>query len=119
MGKMHRLDEAIVAWQRLRKEVPSGFLERKLTPQTSFAFFFQRGKARHQSAEQSWCKSRTVTVDAGYPHNFSDMGKLGQISVCAFPKTMSPYSAVHSLLTSPRGQRVSFSTNDVAGFPVF
>lgn len=119
MGKLHRLDKAIVAWQRLREEVPGWFLERKLTPQTSFAFFFQTVKAQHQSSEQSWCKSGTVTVDAGYPHNFSNMGKLGQISLCAFPKIMSPYSTVHNLLTSPRGQRVSFSTNDVAGFAVF
>lgn len=37
---MHRLDEAMVVWRKLRKEVPSVFLERKLTPQTNFAFSF-------------------------------------------------------------------------------
>lgn len=41
---MHRLDQAIVMWPRLRKEVPSWFLERKSTPQTSFAFFFWEEK---------------------------------------------------------------------------
>lgn len=68
-----------------------------------------RGKAQHQSTEQNWCKSGTATVSADYPHNFSNMGKLGQISVCAFPKISSPYSAMRSLLTSPRGQKESHS----------
>lgn len=50
---MHRLDEAIVVWQKLRKDVPGGCGERKLTPQTSLAVFFPRGKAQHPSIEQS------------------------------------------------------------------
>lgn len=53
MGKMHRLGKAIVAWQRPRKDVPSWFLERKLTPQSSFAFFFSERKS---AASKHWAE---------------------------------------------------------------
>lgn len=54
---MHRLDEAIVVWQKLRKDVPGGCGERKLTPQTSLAvFFFQEEKHSIQVLNRaSWC----------------------------------------------------------------
>jgi len=53
---MHRLDEAVVAWRKPRKEVPSVFLERKLTPQTSFAFFF--GEERQVS--ECWAEQHDL-----------------------------------------------------------